>query len=858
MVMSHSDPLSHIDVVDLTEDYNSYTGKLFSDMGARVTKIEPPGGDPARSTPPFATDEGDMQSSAFFGFLNTGKRSIVLDPTNTEDRNLVRRLCGSVDVVIEDRLDAYGIDIGDLRDAHPDLVVVSLSGFGRTDSNDSRENADIVAAAMGGMMYQTGYPNRPPTRPGMSACSSLGAVYAAVGALLGVYARETVGGQHVDVSHQEVIAASLESTPQKYIYSGEIETRNGNRHMGGHPYGEIYSTSDGYVCISLAGTPTEGPMGGQDMSMWEPFCELIDRPDLLEDERFNALPDDDLTGPDKRLEHADELDAILEAVLSENWESEELFESCQENGIAATLVASVDEILNSEQLEGREFFEDVALPNGRSITMPTDPFVFANASCDPTRAPRLDEHAETIRDELSGDSDRKSREPEHGTDHGDGMESRDDDQAGDPPTPWATETKESAPLEGVRVLDFTMAWAGPTCTRILADHGADVIKVESKGHFDISRGMGPFWEQTRGDPAHGEDRSGYFQVENRNKRSLAIDLGAEEGVELIRELVESGEIDVVVESFSPGVMDRLGLGYEDLETLDEELVMCSLSGYGQEGPESSYRAYGTVLEPYAGLAQLTGFPEDDPVRTGISFSDPLAGALGAFAIIASLVRRGDDSGEYIDISQREAGVVLIHQALSAYDLTGDTMTRIGNRDERRRIVQGCYACTDGDLLPEEESWVVIALRDENDWQGFCELFDDLEWTNDERFESHEKRLQHHDALDERIAAATVQCERRTLVEQLQARGVPAGVVQNTRDLVDRDDTLAARNFWERVDHPVIPDQLYPTVLPRLSETPGWIRQPAPMLGQHSREVLYELLDATGNRIEALETDAILQ
>lgn len=823
--------LSDIDVLDLTEDYAGYTGKLLSDLGAEVTKVERPPGDPARKTPPRTT--AGPNGSAFFGFLNTGKRGIVLDPASDDDLKILERLISCADIILEDHLPDYGIAPKSIPETYPDTSVISITGFGRTGSFADYESVDLIEVAMSGLCYQTGYPHRPPTRPGLSISSYFGATYAAIGALLAIEATEQAGGQHVDVSNREAIAGSLEATNLDFAYNDEIANRSGSKHPAAHPC-DIYPVDDGYVSLSAAGQPIEGPLGGLDSGMWISFCQLLGLDELLEDERFNSIKGEPTQGGTKRRENFEALNARAKSGL-QGWKKSEFYHTAQEREIAAAPLQDASDIFEDDQLAVRGFLKQIPLPNGDEVTMPTAPYQFDALTLEQTRAPRLDEHGDEIRAELKAD------EPDSA-----------------PSSTNSSEDESSKPLEDVCVLDFTMVWAGPRCTATLADHGADVIKVESIQRLDGMRRSRPRYDHEQGVPEYGEDRSGMFQQENRGKRSLTVDLQTDTGIDLIRKMVESGEVDVVVEAFTPGVMDRLGLGYSELRKLDEEMIMCSLSGYGQEGPESQYRAYGPPLEAHSGIAQVTGFPEDRPVRTGISFTDPIGGLNAAFAIIAALHHRDRTGrGEYIDLSQLECGVTMVHPAITTYDIDADIVGRTGNRDEHGSTVQGVYPCAETQERSDQEEWIAIAIRDESDWVAFSNVVDE-EWTAEDRFATQDARLKHHDEFDAFVGEWTQERDRYRIMTRLQAAGIPAGVVQTTKDLLENDAILNERAFWQSMDHPVIGEQPYPGPTPDLSQSPRQLEGYAPLLGQHTREVLYDILDISGDRIAELEQENILK
>ena len=261
------------------------------------------------------------------------------------------------------------------------------------------------------------------------------------------------------------------------------------------------------------------------------------------------------------------------------------------------------------------------------------------------------------------------------------------------------------PLEGIRVLDLTQVYAGPTCTRILSDLGADVIKLEGLKRMDITRnfvmpentGKDDYW-----------NRSGYFLLRNGGKKSLTLDFGDPEAVELVKRLVPHA--DIVAESFTPRVMAKFGLDYESLKAAKPEIIMVSLSGYGQTGPWRDFTAYGMGLEPASGISSLTGYRDGPPLRTGISFTDPYSGVVGAGAVLSALhYRRRTGKGQYIDLSEHESAVPVTGFALMDYALNGRMEPRMGNRSHWY-APQGCYRCKG------EDNWIAITVRDDAEWE----------------------------------------------------------------------------------------------------------------------------------------------
>ena len=384
------------------------------------------------------------------------------------------------------------------------------------------------------------------------------------------------------------------------------------------------------------------------------------------------------------------------------------------------------------------------------------------------------------------------------------------------------------PLSGVRVLDLTQVYAGPTCTRILADLGADVIKIEGLKRMDITRNFvmpeniseDDYW-----------NKAGYFQLRNGGKRSLTLDFSEEsggDGIEIVTKL--AAQADIVAESFTPHVMAKLGIDYESLTMIKPDIIMISMSGYGQTGPWRDYSGYGMGLEPASGLSSITGYRGGDPLRTGISFTDPYSGVVGAGAVLAALVyRRRTGKGQYIDLSEQETAVPLVGQALMDYAMNGREPERIGNRSHWY-APQGCYPCAGDD------NWLVITVRDDGEWTCFCEATGHEGWATDKRFADNQSRRANHDALDELIAGWTREQDQYEAMHHLQAAGVLAAAVLNPKQVLF-DSHLKARGFFDRVETEQGPRPVPHQVGAKFSafEMPSARR--APRLGEHNHEIL---------------------
>ncbi len=428
------------------------------------------------------------------------------------------------------------------------------------------------------------------------------------------------------------------------------------------------------------------------------------------------------------------------------------------------------------------------------------------------------------------------------------------------------------PLSGIRVLDASNTYAGPTCGRVLADLGAEVIHVEAMQRWELAR-MLVLAENDTGERYW--NRGGYFMARNLGKQDVTLDLTRPEGVELFKRLAAT--CDVVLESFAPRVMRGFGLGYDELRAVRPDIIYCSLSGYGQQGPYRDWIAYGMGLEPASGISQTTGYPGEAPMRSGISLTDPLAGLAAASAVLMALhYRRRTGTGQYIDLSEHEAAMPLIGEALLDYQMNGRLPERRGNRSWFA-APRGCYPSLEegaahhrsdegnepGDTSPiarhaaAGDEWVVISCHDDAEFARLCDAVGHPEWTRDERFAGVLARHDNHDALDLLISGWTRGRTKHDAMATLQAAGVRAAAVLHGKDLL-MNEHLRARGHFEVVDHPEIGPRPYPRQLPvHFSEFEAGARGPAPLLGEHNDEVLRDLAGLTDDDLRELRASMVV-
>ena len=411
------------------------------------------------------------------------------------------------------------------------------------------------------------------------------------------------------------------------------------------------------------------------------------------------------------------------------------------------------------------------------------------------------------------------------------------------------------PLAGVRVVDFTWIVAGPQATRILADLGADVIRVEHESHLDSLRIGQPV------DPSSGSvNQSGLFNNLSRNKRGITANLHHPRARELVERLIAGA--DAVTENYSPGAFARMGFGWDRLRELNPRLVYLSLSGYGHSGRDSAYVTWGPTAQAVSGLTWLSGLPDQPPAGWGYSYLDHSAGYYGAIALLLALRRRDRTGGaQRIDLSQVETGMVMCGVPMLDAQVNGRASRRLGNRSEHPALApHGAYRCA-GDE-PGRDRWIAIAVETGAQWAALCEELGGAPdgaagapaLAGDPRFATLEGRLAAQDALDAAIGARTRGREARELMYALQARGVPAGVAQTTQDKMEHDPQLAARGFYRSAPSPELGGHEFEGLPFRFRQL-GWdVRGGAPLLGEHTAGVLAEL-GCSPAEIEALRAEA---
>jgi benzylsuccinate CoA-transferase BbsF subunit len=413
----------------------------------------------------------------------------------------------------------------------------------------------------------------------------------------------------------------------------------------------------------------------------------------------------------------------------------------------------------------------------------------------------------------------------------------------------------SGPLSGIRIADFTWVWAGPYCTLQLAHLGADVIRIESATRPCVTR-MLPPWPG--GKPA-GLNSSGYYNQYNQGKRSLALNFSKPGALEVARRLVAKS--DIVTNNFAHGVMDRLGLGYEELKKIKSDIIMISLSGYGDTGPYSDYVAYGPAQVPLSGLSALTGYIGGPPMHAGFSYADPNAGVHGAFAILTALYHREmTGEGQYMDMSQWECAMAVLPEGIMEYTMNGREPQRIGNRDPMM-APHGIFRCQDRRekvLGFTVDQFVAIAVSDDAAWQQLAAAIGRPELGSDPKFATAAARKANEDQLESIVEAWSVQHSAPQAAQILQDAGVAAFVVADNKYLSEEDEHLTQRGYFVNLPHPVVGVKQHCGIPWKMSATPGTVASAAPLLGQHTGEVLTQVLGLSEAEITTLREAGALE
>ncbi len=790
-------PLGGLRVVDTSTGISgAYMTKLFIDGGADVVKVEPPGGDPLRQW--SASGATGDQAGALFRFLAAGKRSVVGTPENSD----IQRLIATADLLVDSGV--AGIDPRALFASDPQLVVCSITPYGLTGPYAGRPATEFTVQAECGSIAGRGTLDRPPVQAGGRIAEwSAGATAAA--AAMAVLKRSTLTGEGalLDVSWFEVMILATN------LFSDLMFSLMGRPQVPGPPRSvelpSIDPTSDGWVGFNTNGA-----------QHWRAFAELVERPDLVGHPQFGNIAG--------RIAQRAEWDAIVRAYTAVRPTSEVLARA-EELRVPAARVNDGRSVLTEEQVIAREFYA-------------TDPATGV-------RSPRPHYLRNGERPATGGPA------PELGADDPAEL-------ARERPAP-SLPAKGELPLAGVKVLDLTAWWAGPAVAQVLAAMGAEAVHVESLAHLDPMRlasavmfmGRDRWWEF-----------SGFHLAINSNKKGVTIDLAggsgdagdADEGRALLRKLVEWA--DIVVENYTPRVLERWGMGWETVHALNPKAVMMRMPAFGLDGPWRGRLGFAQTVEQMSGMAWVTGFADGEPlVPRGPC--DPIGGMHATFAVLVALAARdASGEGQLVEAPLLDSALNMTAEQVIEYTATGQVLGREGNRSPSA-APQGLYACHQPEAMgTADEQWLAISVANDEQWQALVKVLGSPEWALDPELATHAGRRAAGDELDARLGAWARGRDLAESVDLLISAGVPAARLTSPRALLTNPH-LVARGYLEDVPNEVVGTHPVPGLPLRMSGVNRWIREGAFLVGEHNEEVLSGILGLTAADLERLTATGII-
>ena len=797
--------LSPYRVLDLTDEKGMLCGRVLGDLGADVIKVEKPGGDKARNIGPFYQDVVHPERSLYWFAYNANKRGMTLDLETAEGKGIFKSLVRTSHFVIESFPPGYLEDMGlgytVLSEVNPEIIVVSITPFGQSGPYRDYKSSDIVAMAMGGLMYVTGDADRPPVRVSVEQAYLHAGMQAAIGALFAHHYREITGkGQWVDISVQESIVPTMPEILPQWQFARYKIVRSGSYIFRGQAWQRAaWPCKDGQIGMRI--------LTGVYAKAIIPLIEWMDKEGMagkLKDVNWQDIDVSKIT----QEEYDSWEEQFIEFFLTHT--KEELYREAEKKHIHLLPAYAPDELLKYDQLVSRKYWTKVEHPElGTTITYPGQ---FTRLSLTPCsirrRAPLIGEHNQEIYKEL--EFPYKSSSSLH-----------------KPVSPGDSVIDEGKALQGIKVVDFSVSGVGPFMSTFLGSFGAETVKVETNLRPDILRVSTPYK-----DGVSGVDRSGLFNTANPGKYSMAVDLNHPRQKEVTTELVKWA--DVIIEGFTVGVKERWGLDYNSVSKINPGIIMICTTSQGQTGPYNKHPAWGWSMKSLCGFTHLSGWPDRDGAAPAPSYTDEVSPWFGLVSIMAALdYRRRTGKGQFIDHSQVEASLHFLAPAILDYTANGRRQIRRGNSSPYA-CPHSCYRCRGNDR------WCVIAVFTDEEWQDLCYAMGEPAWIKDPRFAMFSGRKEHELELDRLIEDWTINYTPEEVMYRLQSAGIASGVVEDEEDIMDRDPQLQDREYFQWVEHPVMGRFRHMGFPPRLSLTPARPRR-APCLGEHTEHVCIDFL-----------------
>jgi crotonobetainyl-CoA:carnitine CoA-transferase CaiB-like acyl-CoA transferase len=781
--------LQGIRVVDLAAEPGQITGRILADLGAEVVKLEPRSGDPLRSVGPMIGDRQDSEASLRFAAWNAGKTSVAADA----DDSRIDALLAGADVVIDTPgwPGAHALDPA----RAPHAVWVRITPFGMAGPRSGWCATDLGVMAASGNMYSTGFPDRAPLRCSEPAAYAHVGPEAAIATLSGLASGRP---QVIDVSIQETVIVSNMGALWDYARDrGSRGSRAGAR-LGATR--EIWKCKDGWVSFGLRGGVARAPTYWKMTKILEAAGCSTPAWSQRDWDRFNQ---NKLTKEDIR-----EIEAPLAAYFSGRTMAE-LYEMAAADNIMLATTNSPREMVSSSQLAARSMFGTL----GSIDQFPTR-FALARGAVRPIESPGAKRAAPRLAE-------------------GPWPEWTPRGIAASDVATTPNRSEDAGAWEGTKILEFGSGAAGPIASRFFAEHGATVIRIESRSRPEFLRTMAVAMESP-----YGVEGSGIFGALNVGKKSVALNLKDPGGLAVAKQLM--GWADLVLENFAPKAMRGFGLDYDSMVEELPDLLMVSACMNGQTGPHRNYPGFGSQGSALGGFTLLTGYPDREPVGPYATITDSLAPRYCATAMAAALLyhrRTGD--GVHIDLSQVEAGQYALSPWLLDFAVNGTFIENMGNRSPRT-APHGAFPCLGDDR------WIAIATWSDAQWARLAEMIG----LEDPSLASTAARLNRQDEVESALSAWTSTRSREQIASLLQAEGIEAVPVQDWQDVFE-DPQLASRGHFERIEHAVLGDCWYQHNGFRLSGAQTHYTQPTPTLGEHNDEVLGELLGLSPHRIDQL-------
>jgi crotonobetainyl-CoA:carnitine CoA-transferase CaiB-like acyl-CoA transferase len=809
--------LDGLPVLDLTDHRGEIGPWMLAELGAEVIKVEPPDGGTARRAHPLHQGE-----SLQFVVYNTGKRLVTLDPAAADDRATMRNLVSNAEIIIDSgppgRLAAFGIDRQKLIELNPTIVVVLVTAFGADGPRSDEPSTELTIAALGGPVRIQGTPDRAPVKASVPQVWRHAGAEAALAAMVAKARSDRFGeAQFVDLSAQSAMTWTMLNAMEAHAIQGSDFERTGATLELAMRIPLRRACADGFVILVPRGLNIGKLLG------WMIADGVVDESWASEDwTTFDRRIIDD----EPTLVSYDDAVAAVDQLCS-TYTKRQLLDRGAEAGVTIAPLNDVADLLAFEQLEERSFWSTlVAADAERGIGQHLD-------SDEETRVPGSF---------VTIDGERPTGGRVLGSTAQGPIAFGDSKRTTAPEPPEVPESR--LPFAGLKVADFSWIGVGPITAKSLADHGATVIRVESANRIDGLRMQPPFK-----DGESGHDRSNFFGTFNTSKQSIALDLKNEGGLRVAKRMVEWA--DVVIDSWTPGAMERLGLGPDAVRAVNPGVITVTTSLLGGGGTYSSMAGYGYHAAAIAGFFDLVGWADLPPDGPWLAYTDTIGPRFITTTLLAALDRRRrTGEGCHIEAAQLEIALQLLAPELLHHELDGAVPGRLGNRSPEA-APQGVYPCLGDD------AWVAISVTDDEAWASFKAALGNPGWAQSALLDSVDGRMANHDAVDVGISSWTAERSEEEVEDVMRAAGVAVGKPQRSQDLLS-DPQYEHRRFYRWLEHEEMGLTPYAGHAYRIEGYDHGPRTAAPMLGQHTFDVLTDVLGYDVDEVAEIAASGCLE